>query len=108
MNYEVYELPESHQQVLDDTPEPHKIEVSLLDRDNLPLGRGTAVLPLLLGVGIFWPDSQIPHDGRIATVKCLALATGERLRVKTLTLCKGYPLHYKFWVSAPLASASIY
>jgi hypothetical protein len=108
MNYEAYELPESHQQVLDDTPEPHKIEVSLLDRDNLPIGRGTAVLPLLLGVGIFWPDSQHPPDGQMTSVKSLALTTGERLRVKTLTLCKGNPLHYKFWINAPLSSGASY
>ena len=102
MNYDVYELPDSHQQVLDNTPEPHKIEVSLLDRNNLPIGRGTAVLPLLLGVGIFWPDRQSPPETDISMIKCLALATGERLRVKNLTVCKGSPLHYKFWMNAPL------
>ncbi len=104
MNYEIYELSESHQQMLDDTPDPHKVQVSLLDRKNLPISRGTAILPLLLGVGVFWPDSPTPIKGRLSSARYLVLESGEILKLKNLTLCAGSPVHYNFWVSAPLLS----
>lgn len=101
MKYDVFQLSDAHQQVLDQTPETHRVRVTLLDRDNLPLARGTAVLPLFLGVGVFWPDGPIPTSGRLATAKCITLPTGETLKLKELCRCEGHPIHYDFWVSQP-------
>ncbi|MEX1049665.1 MAG: hypothetical protein WED15_09060 [Akkermansiaceae bacterium] len=101
MFHTFYQLPASHQQVLDDTPEPSKVEVTLLDRDNLPLARGSASLPLMLGVGVFWPDCPMPPDGQLAAAKCFRLPSGETMKVRSMTLCPGSPPHYCFWSSPP-------
>ncbi len=101
MKNEVHELPESHQHVLDGTPECERVKVTLLDQDNLPMARGTAVMPLLLGVGVFWPDCPMPADGRLAAAKGFVLPSGETLEVRELTLCAGCPPHYDFWVRQP-------
>ncbi|MES2439712.1 MAG: hypothetical protein V4584_11620 [Verrucomicrobiota bacterium] len=101
MKYDVFQLPESHQQLLDETPEPQKVQVILLDADDLPLARGTAILPLLLGVGVFWPCCPMPGPNRLAAAKCFTLPTGEILKLKEMTLCSGSPPHYDFWVCQP-------
>lgn len=99
MNPTAYALPESTQQALDDVLEPVKIPVKLLDRDDLPLASGTATLPLLLGIGVFWPDCPMPAANQLATAKCFALPTGETMKIKTLKLCAGNPPRYEFGVS---------
>lgn len=101
MNPTVISLPESHQEVLDQTPEPQKVKVTLLDQDDLPMARGHAILPLLLGVGVFWPDCPMPGEAALATAKAFVLPTGESLRLSQLTLCAGDPPHYDFWVTQP-------
>ncbi len=101
MNPTVYPLPESLQQALEAAPEPLKVAVTLLDWDNLPLARGTAILPVLLGVGVFWPSCPMPPADRLCTAKCFTLPSGETMNVKTLTLCAGSPPKYEFWVSPP-------
>jgi hypothetical protein len=101
MNNEVRELPESHQQALDLTPECERVKVTLLDEDDLPLASGTAVLPTLVGIGVFWPSCPMPADGRLATAKGFSLPGGETLRVTDLTLCAGTPPHYDFRVIPP-------
>ncbi len=101
MKYDVFQLPEAHQQVLDCTPEPHKVRVIFLDGEDVPLARGTALLPLLLGVGVFWPESPMPCPDRLARAKCVTLPSGEMLSLKTLELCEGDPPHYDFWVCQP-------
>jgi hypothetical protein len=101
MHQEVYHLPASYQKILDHVPDPLKVRVTLLDWDNLPLACGSAVLPLLMGVGMFWPSCPMPDSDRLASAKCFALATGETLSVRALTLCTGTPPHYQFWVNPP-------
>lgn len=101
MKYDVFQLPDSHQQVLDQTPESRRVRVTLLDRDHLPLARGTAAMPLFLGVGVFWPDCPVPSSGRLSTAKCFVLQSGETLKLKELCLCDGYPQRYDFWASQP-------
>lgn len=101
MKYDVFPLPEAYQQVLDETPEPKKVQVTLLDEDDLPLARGNAILPLLLGVGVFWPVAPLPQGNDLLSAKCLRLRNGEILKVKELSLCVTEPLHYDFWVTAP-------
>lgn len=101
MTTEFYQLPEAHQQILDDTPEPLKVHVILLDWDDLPLARGTATLPLFLGVGVFWPSCPMPDAGRLAKAKCFVLPTGEMLKLKSMALCGGNPPRYDFWVNPP-------
>lgn len=101
MKYDVFQLPDSHQQLLDQTPELQRVKVILLDRDNLPIANGTAVLPLLLGVGVFWPHCPMPPDAQLGTAVCFALPSGETMRLKELTLCVGSPPHYDFWVCPP-------
>ncbi len=83
--------------MLDETPEPKKVTVSVLDEKNRPLASGKAVLPLLLGVGIFWPSSPIPET----KAQRLCLESGETLKLDNLIRCDGLPLHYEFWVSSP-------
>src|SRR5690606_9720545 len=97
MKYDVFQLPDAHQKSLDDTPEPMKVSVILLDQDDLMLARGTAVLPLSLGVGVFWPDCPMPCSDQLGLAKCFKLPSGEIIRVKELTLCAGNPPHYDFW-----------
>ncbi|RYD20978.1 MAG: hypothetical protein EOP88_13050 [Verrucomicrobiaceae bacterium] len=101
MKYDVFQLPESHQQSLDETPDPMKVQVILLDQDDLAIARGTAILPLLLGVGVFWPSCPMPGPNLLAAAKCFKLPSGEILKLKELTLCAGTPPHYDFWVCQP-------
>lgn len=101
MKTEFYSAPDSYHPILDETPEPLKVHVVLLDRDNLPLARGTAILPLLLGVGVFWPNCPMPSAERLASAKCFARPGGEILKLKNLALCPGNPPHYRFWVDSP-------
>jgi hypothetical protein len=96
-----YQLPASHLKVLDDTPEPSRIKVTLMDADDLPIARGVATLPLLLGVGIFWPDCPMPPTHQLIAAKHFRLSSGETLKVRSMTLCTGSPPHYSFWVSPP-------
>jgi hypothetical protein len=107
MKYDVFQLPESHQQLLDETPEPQKVRVILLDCDNLPLARGTALLPLLLGVGVFWPDCPMPGQAALSNAKYFTLPSGEMLNLQMLELCEGQPPHYDFWVSKPSIAAHV-
>lgn len=99
MNPTVYPLPDTTQQATDDVPEPVKVSVKLLDQDNLPLACGMATLPLLLGVGVFWPTCPMPAANQLATVKCFALPSGEMMKIKTLKLCAENPPCYEFCVS---------
>jgi hypothetical protein len=101
MKYDVFQLPEAHQQLLDGTPEPQRVRVILLDCDNLPLACGTALLPLLLGVGVFWPEDPVPCPALLSNAKCVTLPSGELLTLKTMELCEGHPPHYDFWVCQP-------
>ncbi len=98
---DIFQLPDSHHQALDEIPEPRRVRVILLDRDNLPLARGSAVMPLLLGVGVFWPDCPMPSSGKLCTAKCFTLPSGETLNLSALTLCEGAPPRYDFWVNRP-------
>ena len=100
MKTEVYPFPDSKQQILDHPPEPLKVKVVLLDQDNLPLARGTAILPLLLGVGMFWPSCPMPPADRLVDAKCFIRPGGETLKLKNLSLCPGNPPHYRFWVDS--------
>lgn len=101
MDHEVYEFPEARHQVLDETPEPRRVKVVLMDGDDLPMCRGTAVMPLVpgVGVGVFWPDCPMPGGSRLSSAKCFALPGGETLKVKSLELCAGNPPQYDFRVS---------
>ncbi len=101
MKYDVIDLPHAHQQMLDETPERRKVRVTLLDRDRLPLASGTAILPLMLGVGVFWPSCPMPAAKCLAKAECFALPTGETMKLKAIMLCTGCPPHYDFWVSQP-------
>ena len=101
MKYDVFELPDSHQDSLDRTPEFQKVKVHLLDKDRLAIASGTAVLPLLLGVGVFWPHCPMPCDLRLDMADCFTLPTGETMKLKALHLCSGSPPHYDFWVCPP-------
>ncbi len=73
-----------------------RVRVVLLDQDNLPMARGSAVLPLAFGVGIFWPDCPMPPFASLLTIKCFALPGGEMMLLKSLTLRRGYPPQYEF------------
>ena len=101
MNPPVYPLPESDQLALDDVPEPAKLQVKLLDHDDLPLASGAATLPLLLGMGIFWPSCPMPAASQLSTAKCFALPTGEMMKIETLNLRADNPPRYEFKVSRP-------
>ncbi len=68
--HDAYQLPASHQRLLDATPGPLKVHVTLLDRGDLPLAHGTAILPLLQGGGVFWPDCPMPNADRLSMAKC--------------------------------------
>jgi hypothetical protein len=100
MNTHPHPLPESLHRMLDETPEPEKVAVSVLDRNNRTLATGRAVLPLLLGVGIFWPSGPLP----LTLAERLSLGSGETLKVDHFILCEGLPLHYEFWVSSPFSA----
>ena len=101
MNFELLQAPNSQQQAPDLAAESQKISVILLDQDNLPLARGVATLPVLLGVGVFWPSCPMPSENRLETAKCFSLPTGETMNVKGLKLCAGCPPHYEFRVNRP-------
>ncbi len=94
-------IPYAHQQLLEEMPGPNRVQVTLLDRDNQPLACGVAVLPLLLGVGIFWPACPMPCRRRLAAAKCFILPSGEMMKLKALNRCAGSPAHYDYWVSRP-------
>lgn len=100
MNPTVYPPPEATQQASDDLIEPVKVPVKLLDQDDLSLACGMATLPLLLGVGTFWPTCPMPAANQLAVVKCFALPSGEMMKIKTLRLCGENPPCYEFSVSA--------
>ncbi len=99
MIHPVYPQHQNPSQALEDIPEPAKVQVKLLDQDNLPLASGTATLPLLLGLGVFWPHCPMPAASQLATAKCFALQTGEMMRIRTLKLCADNPPRYEFRVS---------
>ena len=99
MNHTAYPSLESITQAFEESPEPIKVQVSLLDRDDLPLARGTATLPLLLGIGFFWPNCPMPPASQLASAKCFALPTGEMMKIKSLQLRADCPPRYEFWVS---------
>lgn len=96
MKNELLDLPDSGQAELYTVSEHSRVRVTLLDQDNLPMAQGSAVLPLSLGVGMFWPDCPMPPSARLLGVKCLALPGGEQLDLKSMTLCDGHPPHYEF------------
>ncbi len=100
MKYDVLQLTESHHAVLDRTPDLNRVQVTLLDCDSLPIACGTATLPLLLGVGVFWPSCPMPRGNQLATAACFTLPSGEILKLQSLTLCPGDPPRYEFWVSS--------
>lgn len=100
MNYD-FEINEAHHQVLDETPEPHKVQVTFLDHNDQPLARGSAILPLLLGVGVFWPTSPMPTNKRLAKAKRVSLPGGESMVLRTLKPCPDNPDRYDFWVNMP-------
>lgn len=88
--------------MMDNTPELGKVTLTALDPQGRIVGSGRAVLPLLLGVGIFWPSSPLP----IGKADRLALASGETLQVEQFILCEGLPVHYEFWVTSPFQKIS--
>ena len=96
MKNELLDLPMTGQSAPQDVPEGSRVRVVLLDQDNLPMAHGSAVLPLSLGVGVFWPDSPMPPSARLLSAKCFALPGGELLHLKSMTLCEGQPPHYDF------------
>ena len=100
MNYDI-EFSEAHHQVLDETPEPHKVPVTLLDHNDRPLARGSAILPLLLGVGVFWPASPMPTGKQLSKAKRVTLASGESMILRTLKPCSDSSQRYDFWVNMP-------
>lgn len=91
----------------DEIPDLVKVQVSLLDRDNLPLASGTATLPVLLGVGVFWPNCPMPAASQLATAKCFALPTGERMKLQSLKLIADDPPRYEFRVSRLIEDTAI-
>ena len=99
MKSDSFQIPASHLQVLDNAPEPLRVQVTLLDHDNLPVARGAAVLPVLLGVGVFWPNSPMPPANRLYTVKCFKLPTGETMNIKSMMPGTGNPPRYEFRVN---------
>lgn len=99
MIHTVHPESETHPQAYEEIAEPVRVQVSLLDRDNLPLASGTATLPVLLGVGVFWPNCPMPAASQLATAKCFALPTGEMMKLKTLKHCTDNPPCYEFRVS---------
>jgi hypothetical protein len=96
MIHDLLDLPASHHRDMDESPESARVRVVLLDRDDLPMARGSAMLPLSLGVGMFWPDCPMPPSARLVSVKCFSLPGGEKLHLKSVKLCDGQPPHYEF------------
>lgn len=105
--HDAYQLPASHQQMGDESLEPFEIHMTLLDQDDLPLAHRTAILPLLLGVGVFWPGCPMPNADRLSMAKCLFLSSGEMLKIDNLTLCRGTPSHYTFSLNLPWSDAML-
>jgi hypothetical protein len=96
MKNELLDLPVSGHSAPYGIPDASRVRVVLLDRDNLPMAQGSAVLPLSLGIGVFWPDCPMPPSARLLSVNCLALPGGEILHLKSMTLRDGHPPHYEF------------
>ncbi len=106
MNYTI-DSPTSVRSNLDaEISGPAKVQVCLLDQDHLPLASGTATLPLLLGMGIFWPSCPMPAASRLAAAKCFVLPSGETMNLKSMKLGVGNPPRYDFWVSRPVFAQS--
>ncbi len=100
MKDEMFELSEAYQSVLDEIPQAQRIKVVLMDGDNLPMARGTAVLPVVAaGNGIFWPDCPMPGGQGLSSAKCFSLPGGEVVKLRTLNLKAGTPPHYEFTVA---------
>jgi len=100
MNYD-FEINDAHHQVLEEIPQPHKVPVTFLDKNNQPLACGVAILPLLLGVGVFWPSSPLTASKRLALAKRVTLPSGESMSLRTLKPCSGCLHRYDFWVNMP-------
>ncbi len=96
MKNQLLEKPVSTTSVAPRFSEGSRVRVVLLDQDNLPMAQGSAVLPLLLGVGIFWPDCPMPASARLLSVKCFALPGGELLHLKSITQHDSDPPRYDF------------
>lgn len=76
-----------------------KIQVTLLDCDNLPLAKGMAVLPQHRREGFFWPNCPMPSSHQLKTARCFSLPDGERLDLNGLELCDENPPRYDFHVA---------
>ncbi len=96
MKNQLLERPVTRRSVPQRHTEGSRVRVVLLDQDNLPVAQGSAVLPLSLGVGIFWPDCPMPSSARLLLVKCFALPGGELLLLKSMTQRDGDPPRYDF------------
>lgn len=107
MNPTVASLLETLTQTNDEIPDLVKVQVRLLDRDDLPLASGTATLPVLLGVGVFWPSSPMPAASQLATAKYFALPTGEMMKLQSLKLFAEDPSRYEFRVSRSIEDEGI-
>ena len=107
MNPTVSPLLETLTQTNAEIPDLVKVQVRLLDRDDLPLASGTATLPVLLGVGVFWPSCPMPAASQLATAKCFALPTGEMMKLQSLKLFAEDPPRYEFRVSRSLEDEGI-
>lgn len=103
----VYPLLDTLTQTNAEIPDLVKVQVSLLDRDDLPLASGTATLPVLLGVGVFWPSCPMPAASQLATAKCFALPTGKMMKLHSLKLFTEDPPRYEFRVSRSLEDEGI-
>ncbi|MES2475277.1 MAG: hypothetical protein V4640_05825 [Verrucomicrobiota bacterium] len=103
MKYDILELAESHHSNLDDVTGAPRVRVVLLDHDNLAMAHGSAVLPLSLGVGLFWPDNALPAFARLTSAKCFALPGGELLHLKSISLREGLPPRYEFCIVSAMA-----
>ena len=73
--------------------------VTLLDCDHLPLAQGTAILPELVGPGMFFPNCPMP--AQLESAKCFLLPTGEMMNVGSILLKVATPPCYKFHIESP-------
>ena len=80
--HDAYQLPAFHQRLLDATPGPLKVHVTLLDRGDLPLLQG--------GRGVL---------AGLSDAQCRPALHGEMLKLDNLTLCRGNPSHYTSWMN---------
>jgi len=99
MKHEMVELSEPYQTVLEEPSRAQRIKVILMDGDNLPMARGTAVLPVAAGSGVFWPDCPMPCGQLLTSANCFTLPGGEVLKLDELKLRAGTPPHYDFTVA---------